>query len=230
MNRFKINWQQTATEFVVIVVGVLAALTVDQWMSERDDRKTEAEYIIRLHIDVEADIENFYGFEQILETKARFLQSLLDDTIDSVFADDTRGLMEAKVYSSFRALPDSVSTTFDELQSTGRLALIQDLAQRGALSKYYSGFEHISAILSEPIGNYRRLVEETVPADITREWRLSKSISKPDEFRQSLKLLQTNPDARAALNSEIVYATTMQYYLSSYRDQAENLRRLLTQK
>ena len=230
MNKLKINWQQTAIEFVVIVVGVLAALAVDQWRSERDDRKTEVEYITRLRIDVEADIENFYRFERILEAKAQFLQSLLDDTIDSVFADDTRGLMEAKVYSSYRALPDSVSTTFDELQSTGRLALIQDLAQRDALSKYYSGFEHISAVLSEPFGNYRRLMAETIPAAITREWRLSNSISKPDEFRQSLKDLQANPDARAALNSEIVYATTMQYWLSLYRNQAEILRQLLTQE
>ena len=230
MNKLKINWQQTATEFVVIVVGVLAALAVDQWRSERDDRKTEVEYITRLRIDVEADIENFYRFERILEGKAQFLQSLLDDTIDSVFADDTRGLMEAKVYSAYRALPDSVSTTFDELQSTGRLALIQDLAQRDALSKYYSGFEHISAVLSEPFGNYRRLMAETIPAAITREWRLSNRISKPDEFRQSLKDLQANPDARAALNSEIVYATAMQYWLSSYRNQAEILRQLLTQE
>ena len=230
MNKLKINWQQTAIEFVVIVVGVLAALAVDQWRSERDDRKTEVEYITRLRIDVEADIENFYRFERILEAKAQFLQSLLDDTIDSVFADDTRGLMEAKVYSAYRALPDSVSTTFDELQSTGRLALIQDLAQRDALSKYYSGFEHISAVLSEPFGNYRRLMAETIPAAITREWRLSNSISKPDEFRQSLKDLQANPDARAALNSEIVYATTLQYWLSSYRNQAEILRQLLTQE
>ena len=230
MNRFKINWQQTATEFVVIVVGVLAALAVDQWRSERDDRKTEAEYITRLRIDVEADIENFYRFERILEGKAHFLQSLLDDTIDSVFADDTRGLMEAKEYSSYRALPDSVSTTFDELQSTGRLALIQDLAQRDALSKYYSGFEHISVILSEPFGNYRRLMAETIPASITREWRLSDNISKSDEFRQSLKQLQASPDARAAINSEIVYATSMQFYLSKFRNQAENLQRLLDQE
>ncbi len=230
MNSFRINWQQSATEFVVIVVGVLAALAVDQWRSERDDRKTEAEYITRLRIDVEADIENFNRFERILEGKAHFLQSLLDDTIDSVFADDTRGLMEAKEYSSYRALPDSVSTTFDELQSTGRLALIQDLAQRDALSKYYSGFEHISAILSEPFGNYRRLMAETIPAAVTREWRLSNNISKPDEFRQSLKLLQASPDARAAINSEIVYATSMQFYLSKFRNQAENLRRLLNQE
>ena len=41
MNILKINWQQTATEFVVIVVGVLAALAVDEWRSERNDRQIE---------------------------------------------------------------------------------------------------------------------------------------------------------------------------------------------
>lgn len=229
MNKLKINWQQTATEFVVIVVGVLAALAVDQWRDERNDRKTEAEYLSRLRIDVEADIEQFYSFEQILETKARLLQSLLDDTINSEFAHDPRSLMEAVQYSSFIALPDSVSTTFDELQSTGRLALIQDLSQRDALSKYYSGFNHISAILSEPSGDYRRLLWGTVPGAVSRDWRLSDSISRVDELRQSLKLMQENPELPAALNNEITYATTMQYYLAMYRDRAEILLDLLNQ-
>ena len=230
MNILKINWQQTATEFVVIVVGVLAALAVDEWRSERNDRQIEADYLLRLQTDIQADIEVFYGFEQVLETKASFLQSLLDDTIDSDFLDDTHSLMKANDYSSYMALPDSVSTTFDELQSTGRLALIQDLAQRDALSKYYSGFTHISAILSKSDSNYRRLSSETVPGAIAREWRLSKSISRPDEFRQSLKHLQANPDAQAALNSEIAYASSMQYYLALYRNQAEYLLDLLNQK
>ncbi len=229
MNNLKINWQQTATEFVVIVVGVLAALAVDQWRDERNDRKTEAEYLSRLRIDVEADIEQFYSFEQILETKARLLQSLLDDTINSEFAHDPRSLMEAVQYSSFIALPDSVSTTFDELQSTGRLALIQDLSQRDALSKYYSGFNHISAILSEPSGDYRRLLWGTVPGAVSRDWRLSDSVSRVDELRQSLKLLQENPELPAALNNDITYATTMQYYLALYRDRAEILLDLLNQ-
>jgi len=229
MNKLKINWQQTATEFVVIVVGVLAALAVDQWRDERNDSQIEAEYLGRLRIDVEADIEHFYSFEQILETKARLLQSLLDDTINSEFAHDPRSLMEAVQYSSYIALPDSVSTTFDELQSTGRLALIQDLSQRDALSKYYSGFNHISAILSEPSGDYRRLLWGTVPGAISRDWRLSDSVSRVDELRQSLKLLQENPELPAALNNEITYATTMQYYLAIYRTQAENLLQLLNQ-
>ena len=229
MNKQKINWQQTATEFVVIVVGVLAALAVDQWRDERNDSKTEVEYLSRLRIDVEADIEQFYSFEQILETKARLLQSLLDDTINSEFAHDPRSLMEAVQYSSFIALPDSVSTTFDELLSTGHLALIQDVSLRDALSKYYSGFNHITAILSEPSGDYRRLLWGTVSGAILRDWRLSDSVSRVDELRQSLKLLQENPELPAALNNEITYATTMQYYLVTYRTRAENLLQLLNQ-
>ena len=157
------------------------------------------------------------------------LQSLLDDTINSEFAHDPRSLMEAVQYSSYIALPDSVSTTFDELQSTGRLALIQDLSQRDALSKYYSGFNHISAILSEPSGDYRRLLWGTVPGAVSRDWRLSDSVSRVDELRQSLKLMQENPELPAALNNEITYATTMQYYLALYRNQAENLLHLLNQ-
>ena len=160
MNTLKINWQQTATEFVVIVVGVLAALAVDEWRSERNDRQIESEYVLRLRTDIQADIEGFYWFEQILETKASFLQSLLDDTIDSDFLDDTRSLMEAQVYSSFIALPDSVSTTFDELQSTDRLALIQDLTQRDALSKYYSGFKHILALYRNAAENLLDLLNQ----------------------------------------------------------------------
>ena len=229
MSTLKINWRQTATEFVIIVVGVLAALAVDEWRSERNDRQIEAEYLFRLRTDIQADIENFIEFERIFETKASFLQSLLDNTIDSDYLDDTHRLMAASVYSSYMALPDSVSTTFDELQSTGRLALIQDLAQRDALSKYYSGFNHISAIFSKPDSNYRQLLSETVPGAITREWRLSESISRPHEFRQSLKLLRANPDAQAALNSEITYASSMQYYLARYRSQAENLLDLVNQ-
>jgi hypothetical protein len=73
-------------------------------------------------------------------------------------------------------------------------------------------------------------LSETVPGAITREWWLSESISRPDELRQSLKHLQANPDAPAALNSEIAYASSMQYYLAMYRNQAENLLDLLNQK
>jgi hypothetical protein len=228
MNRPRINWPRAIGEFVIIVMGVLAALAVDEWRSEYNDRKTEVDYLGRLRVDIERDIEELSSHLLLLEAKADFIQSLLDNTIESQFSENPRALMEAKVYSSFRGLPDSVSTTFDELKSTGRLALIRDLVIRNAMSEYYSGYASLTGQLHRmPMGNYGRLVLEIVPGNIAREWRLSNSISKPDEFLQSLRQLQTHPDLPAAANIEITYATALQFYVMRYRDQARELLDLL---
>lgn len=228
MNRPRIDWPRTLGEFVIIVMGVLAALAVDEWRGEYNDRKTELDYLDRLRVDIERDIEEFSSQLSILVNKADFLQSLLDNTIESQFLESPRALMKAKVVSSFRGLPDSVSTTFDELKSTGRLALIQDLAIRNAMSEYYSGYASLTGQLHRmPMGNYGRLVLEIVPGNIAREWRLSNSISKPDEFLQSLRQLQTHADLPAAANIEITYATALQFYVMRFRDQARELLNLL---
>ena len=110
MSNLKIDWPRALGEFVVIVMGVLAALAVDEWRGDYEDRRTEIDYLDRLRVDIEQDIEKFSSEILVLEKKADFLQSLLDKTIESQFSENPRALMEAKVYSSFRGLPDSVST------------------------------------------------------------------------------------------------------------------------
>lgn len=228
MSDFKIHWPRALGEFVVIVMGVLAALAVDEWRGDYEDRKTEIDYLDRLRVDIERDIEKFSSEILVLEKKADFLQSLLDKTIESQFSENPRGLMEAKVYSSFRGLPVSVSTTFDELKSTGRLALIRDLEIRNTMSEYYSGYASLNEQVNmTPMGDYGPLILGVVPGDIAREWRLSNRISKPDEFVQSLILLQEHPDLAAAANVEITYATALQFYVMQFRDQARDLLDLL---
>lgn len=222
------NWPRAFGEFVIIVMGVLAALAVDEWRGEYDDRKTEIDYLNRLRVDIERDIDTFSREISVLEKKAGFLQSLLDKSIEVEFSENPRGLMEAKVYSSFKGMPDSVSTTFDELTSTGRLALIRDLEIRNAMSEYYSGYASLNDQVNQmPMGVYSTLVLGIVPGDIAREWRLSSSISKPDEFVRSLVLLQEHPDLPSAANIEITYATALQFYVIQFRDRAIALLKLL---
>lgn len=231
MRKPRMDWPRAFGEFVIIATGVLAALAVDEWRSEYNDRKTEIDYLSRLRVDLERDIDTFTREISVLEKKAGFLQSLLDKTIESEFSEDPRALMEAKVYSSFKGMPDSVSTTFDELTSTGRLALIRDLEIRRAMSEYYSGYVALNEQVNQiPIGEYAGLVLGIVPGDIAREWRLSNTISKPDEFVQSLVLLQEHPDLPMAANAEITYATALQFYVIKFRDQAIDLRDLLQER
>ena len=211
----------------MIVLGVLVALAVDEWRSEREDRNTELEYIARIRADIQADIDNFKGLERRFQSKAETIKELTNYPESDIFSRDPTRLLEGLRNSSYVALPDSRSTTFDELMSTGRLALIESVKQRDALSQYYSGFEHISAILFSPIGDYRRLLYETLDPNLLLR---SKSLKNPGEtsnVEDSLDRFVSHPDFLPAANAEVVYADALLYYLQQYRNQAEQLLELL---
>jgi hypothetical protein len=224
---FRINWQQAATEFVVIVFGVLVALAVDEWRSEREDRITEHEYIARIRSDILADIDKFGELERRFQSKAETIKELTDHPDSDLFSRDTKILLEGLRSSAYVALPDSRSTTFDELMSTGRLALIENVKQRDALSQYYSGFEHISVILLNPIGDYRRLLYETLEPNLLIRNRSLRDPGEVSNIQHSLERLVSHPDFLPAANAEIVYADALLHYLREYRNEAEQLLELI---
>jgi hypothetical protein len=227
MSKSAIDWRRASAEFVVIVVGVLVALAVDQWRNENENRRVEAEYLARIKEDLRADIENFRGLEEIFAIKAQTTQSLRDHPESDLEFRSPDDLLQRLVLSSFVALPDSISTTFDELMSTGRFALIQDVDQRDALSRYYSGFEHISKILFEPTGDYKKVLWESLPGELQRRAKSESEFSNPEEIRDGIKKLLADPRLKPAANAEMVYAYKLSYYLSEYREQAEELLELL---
>ena len=228
MSNFRFDWPRALGEFIVIVVGVLAALAVDEWRDEREDRMIEAAYLARLQSDLERDIDTFAAEVSVMQKKAAFLQALIDNSVERQFADNPRALMEAKVTSSFRGLPSTVRTSFDELLSTGRLALIRDMSIRNAMSEYYAAYTSLSEQVNTfSPDEYANLVNGIVPGSIAREWRLSNTISQPQEFLRSLQALRAHPGLPAAANSEIAYATALEFYLLKFRQQAIGLLELL---
>ena len=106
----------------MIVFGVLVALAVDEWRSDREDRISEYEYIARIRADIQADIDNFTGLERVFQSKAETITDLKTHPGSILLSRNLATLMEGLRSSSYVALPDSRSTTFGELMSTGHLA------------------------------------------------------------------------------------------------------------
>ena len=227
MIKASIDWRKAATEFVVIVVGVLAALAVDQWRDDRDDRVTEAEYLARLGSDLNEDIVQFTRFENVFETKARVITQLRDLALPELLALDQDQLMNDLVLSSFTGLTAAQSTTFDELMSTGRLALIQDVHLRDELSGYYTLHDQLTGILTQGHGAYLRLFQESLPGELIYQWRLSKTLSSEGDLRVGLEGLRSAPELKAAANAEITYAGALVLYHRMFRDSAIELLQLL---
>jgi len=229
MSKIAIDWRRASTEFVVIVIGVLAALAVDQWRNENEDRRIEAEYLARIKEDLRADIDKFHILEKIFAIKFQTTRGLRDHPESDLLSKSPDDLLQDLVFSGYVALPDSISTTFDELMSTGRFALIQSVNQRDALSQYYSGFEHISEIMFEPPGGYKKILWESFPGELLLRSQSWREATSPQEIRDGMQKLLADPRLKTAANAEMIYADALIYYLSGSRQQAEELLELLAQ-
>jgi hypothetical protein len=221
------NWRYTLGELLLIVIGVSIALAVSSWYEDQIDRRTEVEYLERLRAALAIDVVRFTRFERVLQAKANTLEALSTETATSLLSGDADGLMRDLNYSSYKALPESNSATFEELKSTGKLALIRDASLRDVLARYYSGYELMSGILAEPMGPYRIIMRSSLPGKAIYNWKTNNKPIDMNELRSGLEILMSHPDLNAAINSELFYTADMEFYLREYRTQAEELLDLL---
>ncbi len=217
------NWRYAIGELLLIVMGVSIALAASSWYEDQIDRRTEAEYLDRLRAALAIDIARFTDFERVLNIKANTLKALSTGIATSLLSGDADDLMHDLTYSSFKALPESNSATYEELKSTGKLALIRDVNLRDALAQYYSGYELMTGILAEPMGPYRIIMRSSLPGNTSYDWRVNNQPIDLSELRSGLEILLSHPELESAINSELFYTADMQFYLQMYRTKAKEL-------
>jgi hypothetical protein len=130
------RWRWLGLEFLVIVLGVLSALFVDTWMQEREDAVRAEVYRERLIADLSRDVANLDAvidyYAQIRLHGTRVLADLEGDAPMDDFS---------LLFSAFNAAEEwgfvLEAATFSDMQSTGGLALIEDVPLRLDLADYY---------------------------------------------------------------------------------------------
>lgn len=139
-NRF--NWRFLLGEFVVIVLGVLIALWVDQLREARVNADLEVEYLESLVADLDADLAQFDEAEEWMrrsEAAAATVLALYEGTPPT---DNVADLITAVETAGWQMFPSVSRNTIDDLRSTGNLRLIRDPAIRRAIADYYTNIEN----------------------------------------------------------------------------------------
>lgn len=164
---FRTHGARWAGEFVVIVVGILAALAVDGWVQAREDREAEAMYVERLIADLRWDLEEIEQSRrsgESLQASASWLlrelgtpRSSLTDVsprfrlVDSIPAFEGVSVAEIVVMSMQRQRQmDHRRSTWDELLATGGVRVIRNTELRAALAEYYALVE---SMMDAHVGN-----------------------------------------------------------------------------
>lgn len=127
-------------EFLVIVVGVLVALAVDEWSSSVQERELEREYLQSLSIDLAEDSAAYAGaLAPNLEEALAALRTIVPVARGvEAMPIDTVGFVRLMWESRFSVTQfEERRTTFEELLATGNLNLIRSAELRASIVSYY---------------------------------------------------------------------------------------------
>lgn len=128
-------------EFLVIVVGVLVALAVDEWREYSDDRVMEARYVARLIQDLQTDSATMANQAERGASKRANLETTLKRLEDPALIQRSPSAAWPDLSFTF-ARPELQTTTFDELLATAGLLLIRDEALRYEVADHYRVIRH----------------------------------------------------------------------------------------
>ena len=139
--KMRLNWRYAGGEFAIVVLGVLAALWVENWNSERQDRALEVEYIESLLDDLDSDAESvertLIRTKEIAGHDEMVLNAIEQQSIDAS-PDDFAYAVASTTRLTF---PVVSRGTINDLMSTGNLRIIQDEVVRTGISDYYTALE-----------------------------------------------------------------------------------------
>ena len=150
-------WRRLGLEFIVIVVGVLAALAVDDWRKTRADRALENHLLTSLHADLEADEIDAKGQEDLEQGHRDAVDHILA-VVDHPLAlstakkDTTGSEIDASLWILWwKAELEVADSTYSEMIATGSFKVIRNTALRDQISKYYYDSLHLIAIPARQI-------------------------------------------------------------------------------
>ncbi len=206
-------------EIVLVVIGILIALQVSNWNKQNEDRKLEKRYVSELILDLQKDSifiadTRQTSYQQML-SKSKLTeyfegQQFTEDSLIVYFGDQWKPVPKF----------NPITTTLDELKSTGNIRVIQNSTIRRKILETYNYYTtHINNtqeryhIQQNALGN---LVISKVPNLFVEFYKTKEKIDiKPvlddyeikncflgnfaNGFNEALRELQTK-------NAELLYA------------------------
>lgn len=143
MNRFRRalgrqDWVATAIELMVVVLGILIALQVDQWAQSRQERILEKTYLQRLKEDLQIEFRRATDAERWAGDRLAAIE-LLNRLASNpaIAASDPAAVLWAIETASWRSFPKGSALVYDELQNTGHMRVIRSVALRRQLAEHY---------------------------------------------------------------------------------------------
>lgn len=207
-------------EIILVVIGILIALQINNWNEFRKDRILESEYLIRLQEDIKFDISwlNRYILDKY-ERKVQCLENGKAYYQGNYAIKDTLQFLNDIGYGGVfgHAALSLNKNTYNELISTGNLRKIESDALRSEIVNYYENVIAIENNSKVYISGYIIFTNSFTGFNTNNP----DSISKYDQ-KLFLKNLKTEEYYRLA-NLELTLAHRLSSFAKNINDTAQKV-------
>ena len=123
-------------EIILVVIGILIALQINNWNETRKSSIEEQEYLKQIKQEIQADIASIDSILPKLQDRQKKLDTLETILASNAIGDDTRE--GYKLWRKSWNFPDfnSHNNTIETLKSSGQIQIIQSKELLNALSSY----------------------------------------------------------------------------------------------
>jgi len=130
-------------EIVLVVVGILIALQINQWNEQRKGRKTEKFFLENLLVSIDNSKEELERVEKDSEAGYRSSDTLLGMIAEGVMPD--LRVLDSLVFDSMdHSIYSADQAVVKEIISTGNLSLIQNKSLRQLIASWDSRMHEIN--------------------------------------------------------------------------------------
>ncbi|MDX1591324.1 MAG: DUF6090 family protein [Balneolaceae bacterium] len=137
-------------EILLVVIGILIALQVNNWNQERLDYQKSIEYHQRLISDLDFIMEAFESDSVRADEVLKSLNEAVEILESGVLTDSAKVTLDFALNTFFQFTRITTElTSYEEMKSTGQLGLIYNTELREAISNYLTRKEAISKIYDQ---------------------------------------------------------------------------------
>uniref|UniRef100_UPI00404B442B DUF6090 family protein n=1 Tax=Gelidibacter sp. TaxID=2018083 RepID=UPI00404B442B len=124
-------------EIILVVIGILIALQVSNWNKQNEDRKLEKRYISELMLDLQQDSIFIADVRERSYQQMEFKNKLTQFFEGQQFTEDSLAVYFS---SQWKPVPkfNPITTTLDELKSTGNIGVIRNSSIRRKILETYN--------------------------------------------------------------------------------------------
>jgi hypothetical protein len=143
----EVRWGHVLIEFVMLVVGILLALAVNNWVEDRRDARIERQYLERLVRDLDQTLETLDEFARFETRQSADGAAAYRALANGVAPADRDAVAHALSNLTTRRTIRITRATYSNLIGTGDMRMISSASLRDQIVRHYEQSDRYASVI-----------------------------------------------------------------------------------